>query len=127
MHGHRPSAAAARDVAEGGEGGRPHRCFPLPPGMSLRTISTARAQVRSRRPREAPTCRGARTAHVESAPRGLRRGRKPAGGGNSAHARTYRQSQPLPLAVLGPPAIFVAPESILRHGTTHAVSVRPDA
>ena len=66
MHGHRPSAAAARDVAEGGEGGRPHRCFPLPPGMPLRSLSTARAQELPRRPREAPTCRDRRMVHVES-------------------------------------------------------------
>ena len=127
MHGHRPSAAAARDVAEGGEGGRPHCCFPLPPGMPLRTVSTARAQVRLRRPQEAPTCRGARTAHVESAPQGLRRGRKPAGGGNSAHARTYRHArQPRPVA-FGSTHVFVGPASILRQGATHAVSLWTDA
>ena len=43
------------------------------------------------------------------------------------HARTYRQSQPLPLAALDPTVIGVGPESILWHGTTNAVSVWPDA
>ena len=68
VEAHRPSAAAARGVRTEGEGGRPHRCFPLPRDMPLRTVSTARAQARSRRPQEALTCPGARTAHVESAP-----------------------------------------------------------
>ncbi len=123
MHGHRPSAVAARDVAEGGEGGRPHRCFPLPPGMPLRTVNMARAQARARRPPKAPTCRDRRMVHVDAAQLVLRRGREWAGGGNIVHARAYRHAGRPRLVPFGSPDASVGPASILRHGTTHAVNV----
>lgn len=127
IEAHWPSAAAARGMREEGVRGRPHRCSPLLTDMPLRMLSSAQIQARPRRPGEAPTCRGTRTAHVESAPRGLRRGRKPAGGGNSAHARTYRHARwarPVPFGVFD---VVVGPASILRKGATHAVSVWTDA
>ena len=109
---HQPSAAAACDVREGGGGDRPLRCFPLLTSMPPRTPSTAWVKMRSGRPREALTCRGTRTAHVDLAQRGLQ-ARAGAGGKRvevgrwCVRAFTDTQGGPGPFHSAHPPSLPV--------------------
>ena len=68
-------------------------------------------------PRHAHGARGISSARAH------RRRRKPVGGGNSVHARTYRHGRrPRPVP-LGSPDVVVGPASILRQDAINAVSV----
>ena len=88
-----PCQRLRRRAPEGGEGGRPHRCFRLLPGTPPRALGMARTQVWPRRPGGALTCRSARTARVDSAQQVLRRGREWAGGGNIVCMRVHTGMQ----------------------------------
>ena len=133
----RARTSKGREAAAQGAGVPGVRAVAAPnrgPNCSSRPAPPAEARQKHLACRRPGRRRPARAGSRQSIYGGLRgavgangHGCERARGWNSVHARTYRQSQPLPLAALDPTVIGVGPESILRHGTTNAVSVWPDA